>query len=138
RVRASYNPATKDVGFRVDFTEWLPTVTAPLGFGFSLGALGGLNTSSTVSLDAAVSLGFSFGVRLTPLGQGQTLADKFYVEDAAAGGSVFLSAADVNVSARFGFLEIRSTGGSGYLEGSLSTRLKDPATGTPGGRVYLP
>src|SRR5262249_39113014 len=65
------------------------------------------------------------------------LTRRLFVQDATAAGTVRLSASGVNASAKFGFLEITSTGGSTTGSGALTLRLEDPVTGTVGGRAAL-
>ncbi len=136
-VAANFDPATRNLTYHVRFSDDLPAVSAPVRFGFDLGALAGLSSSATVSLGASAGFEFTFGINLTPVAEGQTLADKFFIQDASVNGTATLTATDINASGRFGFLGIETRGGTAGGTVNLSLGLKDPATGTPGGRVRL-
>ncbi len=64
-------------------------------------------------------------------------ARHFFIEDASVSGSVDLTAADVDVSARIGFLDVGIVDGSAAATAGVTVGLKDAATGTPGGRMTL-
>jgi Ca2+-binding RTX toxin-like protein/streptogramin lyase len=137
-ISPNYDPATKELTYHVRFNRDLAAVTAPLQFAYNLGDLVGVSSNANVNLTANAALEFTFGISLTPLGENETLSNKFFIRDASASGTVTLAAANVGASARFGFLEIQAQGGSASGTGTLNVGFKDPATGTPGGKIFLP
>src|SRR5262249_28215065 len=137
-VSPNYDPATKELTYHVRFNRDLAAVTAPLQFAYNLGDLAGVSSNANVSLTANAGLEFTFGISLTPLGQNEALSNKFFIRDASARGTVGLTAANVGASARFGFLEIQAQGGSASGTSSVTVSFRDPATGTPGGKILLP
>ena len=103
------------------------TVTASAGTDEALVQL------NAAALDAAVTqLGFV---------NGQFVADSVeqhvFIEDAVVTASANLTAADLDIAAALGFLDVGIVDGSGTAVASVSVALTDPTTGTPGGRVTL-
>src|SRR5262249_11969088 len=94
-----------------------------INLNLSLGSLGGITTSSTISLTGNAGLKFKMIVDLTPPGSGNYfIANNLFIQDASATGSVTLSAADIDATAKFGFLGIQITDGtaSGTLTAGLA------------------
>lgn len=65
-----------------------------------------------------------------------TLADRFYVEDAVVSGDLSVSG-NIKASALFGNFVGIALDGNGNLNAGIEMGLKDPGTGTPGGKVTL-
>lgn len=82
---------------------------------------------------------------LTPTGQLaiDTILSRTFLEDAAVEAAATLDANDIRAFARFGFLQVEtvdslSIGGNGQATIQVRLPLKDPNSGTVGGRVTLP
>jgi hypothetical protein len=137
-INPAYDPTTHDLSYHVELTAALPSITAPLGFNVNLGDLVGASSSTNVTLAAQASLNFTVGFNLTALATGETLSDKLFVSSASVGGTLDLSATSIRAAARFGFLQIQSSGGTAGITGAtLSMQLKDPVSHRVGGRVTL-
>jgi hypothetical protein len=104
---------------------------------FTVTALAGTDEAllqlNAAALDAAVTqLGFV---------NGQFVADSVeqhvFIEDAVVTASANLTAADLDIAAALGFLDVGIVDGSGTAVASVSVALTDPTTGTPGGRITL-
>jgi hypothetical protein len=63
-IAAKYDPATHDLTYHVKLSDSLPAVLVPIAFNVDLGSLGGINTSSTLSLSANAGLEFTLGINL--------------------------------------------------------------------------
>ncbi|RIK74487.1 MAG: hypothetical protein DCC68_22985 [Planctomycetota bacterium] len=67
-----------------------------------------------------------------------TIAHHVFVEDFSAAADVTLSAPDIDATARFGFLNVAIASGTASGTYSADFDLKDLATQTTGGRVFVP
>jgi hypothetical protein len=137
-ISANFDAAGQDLSYHVQLTESLPTESVPVAYNVAFGqGLASASVSGMVNFHAMVTLQFTVGINLTPQGMGQSLADKLYVQGASASGTLTMDASNISAMAQFGFLQIQSSGGSANATGNLTVNLKDPGSGTPGGRVTL-
>jgi hypothetical protein len=103
------------------------TVTAPAGTDVALLQL------AAATVDAAVTqLRFVNGQYVT-----DSVEHHVFIEDAVVTASAHLTAADLDIAAALGFLDVSIVDGSGTAIAGVSVALTDPTTGTPGGRVTL-
>ncbi|MFV2070034.1 MAG: hypothetical protein ACC645_23960, partial [Pirellulales bacterium] len=63
---ANYDPATKELTFRVDWNHTFVVPPVPLDFSLDLGDFANIETTSTLELAANVDLGMTLGLDLTP------------------------------------------------------------------------
>ena len=136
-INAGYDPTTQNLTYNVQLSETLPTKQTDLDFNFGLGDLAQASTSSTISLDANVMLGFTIGFNLSPMAAGQTLLDKVFLSNATASGTVTMTGSNIAASGEFGFLNVQSSGGTASATGTLGLSLKSPTTGNVGDPVTL-
>lgn len=68
---------------------------------------------------------------------GVTDADRFFIDAAGSmlGGNISLSAADVDATARVGFVDVSINSGTGTASAGVSVSLTDPGTGAADGRI---
>ncbi|WP_428938046.1 hypothetical protein [Fontivita pretiosa] len=125
-INLRYDPATKDLTYRVSFAHAF-SGTAAINLGTSLAPVAELGFSSQFDLEARAGADFTFGVNLTPLQGEQTLGDKFFIQNATLAGSVNLSASDIDALARIGFLGIGVENGNGTLAASAMVQLQNPS-----------
>ncbi len=63
-----YDPIAKEFSFRIKYTTPFAPLTTPFAFDLDFGDLGGLSSSTTISLGAEATLDATLGVKLTRLG----------------------------------------------------------------------
>ena len=119
----SYDPSSDEMTIDVEFAQSFSPASVPINLNLSLGALGGITTSSTISLTANADLAFKMIIDLTPPTPGNPylIANNMFVKDAAVTGQVTLSATDIDATAKFGFVGIQITDGT--ATGTLSAGL---------------
>ena len=138
-IGANYDPATKLLTFHLSFDQALVGVSAPLSLGFDLSeGLADFNASTDASIDADIAFDFGFGVDLNydPSG-GDDLADYAFIDAASISGSMDLAAANIDASARFGFLSIEIVDGTAAAHADFSLALNDPGTVAADGRIAI-
>ena len=137
-IGANYDPATKLLTFHLSFDQALTGVSAPLSLGFDLSeGLADFHASTDASIDADISFNFGFGVDLNYDPSTDDLADYTFIDDASISGSMDLAAADIQASARFGFLAIQVVDGSATAHAEFSLSLNDPGTVAADGRIAI-
>ncbi|MBW1870781.1 MAG: hypothetical protein JRJ19_01880, partial [Deltaproteobacteria bacterium] len=116
---------------------------------FDLGIVG-IHTTEDVNEDGVIDTKDGYGVIEGTQIAGPTLADRLFIENAVVNGNVSLTTPEgpsgdgdtdtfdgINASATFGgFVSIGLHGG-GFLNAGIVAGLKDPDTGTIGGRITL-
>jgi hypothetical protein len=145
----NYDITTNLLTYRIQFAHTFAVTQAPVAFAANLGSVAGLQSSSTLSLNAAVNVGLTFGVDLSPLAPDTTpndpndddsLARHFFIINPTVTGTVSLAATDLEAVARlFNFVEIGVDQGSGSIQSTVAVSLRDPGTQTgTNGRITLP
>ncbi|WP_406700164.1 SdrD B-like domain-containing protein [Singulisphaera sp. Ch08] len=96
-VTADYNPTSRELTFRVSsFETRIDLGTRTIDLGANLGNLGGVKTSSTVSVGATVGGGFTVGIELKPLGEGFALTTATLLSALNAGKGVVIEGGFAN------------------------------------------
>ena len=121
----TYDPGTNELQFVFDFSHNFSPANVPISLSLPLGSLGGITTSSTISLTASADLAFKMIIDLTPPsspGDTYFISNHLSIKDASVSGQVALSATDIDATAKFGFVGIQITDGtaSASLNGSLA------------------
>ena len=136
QIGVNYNPATRDLTYNVRFSHTMQQAVVPINLSAGLGDFANIQSNATVTVNGGVNLQFAFGVNLTPLAPGESLDDKFFLQNATASGNVALAASNISASARLGFLQVQTTGGSASASANMNVALRNPG-GVAGGRVTL-
>ncbi len=136
-LTVGYNAAAQELTYRVVLqnttTSQVP-LTVP-----TLGDLSGFtgDAGAQVTLSAQTNLSFTLGIQLDAITGTQTVADKLFIRDLAAGGTVSLGGQDLRLSALLGMLQIQSSGSTLQANGSLAFGLTQPGH-SAGGTLTLP
>jgi hypothetical protein len=125
-IDAHYDPATHEVKYHVKLGTNLAPRAVPLNFSADLGPLGGVTTTSQLTLDAGLAADFTFGINLSP--GPLSPQGRFFIQGATLKGDLSLSAADIDAAARFGFVNVATSDGHGDIDGSVALSLKNPTT----------
>jgi Ca2+-binding RTX toxin-like protein len=126
-----YNPATDEVTFDLQISHSFSPVSVPINLSLSLGPIGGITTSSAISLTASADVALKMIIDLTPPGSGSyLLANNFFLEDASVAGQLTLSATDIDATARVGFVGIQITDGTAAASLAASLDLHKPGQPT--------
>ena len=91
-----------------------------------------LQLTANAADPAVTQLGFA-----TSQSASGDLTSQFFIQNASASGSVTLATSDLQIAARLGFLDVGVVNGTASATASASVALKDPVSGTPGGRITL-
>src|SRR5262249_30758286 len=118
-----FDPVGNELTFHVVLNDSFAPAPLPLQFTQSLGPVGGISTSSTLSVSATALLDFTFGFKLALPAADQTLADLFFLRNPTVTGTVTLNAADIEALARFAFVKIGIANGTGAVSASLALSL---------------
>ena len=137
-MNLAYDSATKELTYRLNFTESVST-SDRIDFGIDLAeGLADLDVSTDANVTGSVELELDFGIDIDDLVGGGDPLDWFFIQDASAIGSFNLNAADIDASARLGFLDVEVVDGSGMADVLVNVSLQDPGTGDKAdGRIDL-
>ena len=91
-----------------------------------------LQLTANAADPAVTQLGFT-----TSQSASGDLTSQFFIQNASASGSVTLATSDLQFAARLGFFDVGVVNGTALATASASVALKDPVSGTPGGRITL-
>ncbi|MEE8452868.1 MAG: hypothetical protein V3R99_13165, partial [Thermoguttaceae bacterium] len=134
----AYDSPSKELTWTLNLEETF-SVTDALDLGFDLeNGLADVSFSTDASIEAALGLELIVGIDLgdliaTPGDPGRWL----FLRDPTASASLTLTAADLDASARFGFLSIGIVDGSATANPTFSLSLDDPGTHAADGRIDL-
>ncbi|MFT3789353.1 MAG: S8 family serine peptidase [Tepidisphaeraceae bacterium] len=121
-VTQNYDPATQALSFHIDWQKAIST-TLPFRLNVETGPLK-LGANADLSLTANADFGITFGIDLTPPGNGLTLGERFFLDDGRLDANIALNATNVGGSATlFNFLGVNATGGSGVASASIGVDL---------------
>lgn len=136
-VDGKYNCLSDELSFHVRLHHEFAAESIPIDFSVHAGTLAELTTSSTLDLEAEVTLEFDFGIDLSAGLSTDNLTDRFFVDDVAFDGELNLMADDIDLTARIGSIGMHIDDGTASVSGSIALQLKNPTTGEPDGRVTL-
>src|SRR5688572_24290185 len=129
-VDAGYDSASDELTFRLSFQESYSPGTAGVDLGIDLDPLGEFSFSSDFTLNASAGADFTFGIYLGDLAPGQSLADRFFIEDAKLAASISLAANNLAAAAKIGMLGVGINNGNAVLDAAASVELQNPLAGT--------
>jgi len=135
-INAVYNPATDELTFDVAVSQGFAPVTRPLDFSMDMTPLAEITTAGDLAITGQSDVVLTFGFNISPLGAEETMADRFFVQDAAVTAEATLSNSSIVGDARFGFLDIHVADGSVTGSGQAQVEMTDTG-GTPGGRLGI-
>jgi len=125
---ATYDPGTDELRFDLGFSHTFAPASVPINLSLPLGSLGGITTSSTISLTASTDLTLKMIIDLTPPGSGNYfIANNLFIQDASVAGQLTLSATDIDATAKFGFVGIQITDGTASANLSAGLALHKPS-----------
>ncbi|MFN0038401.1 MAG: LEPR-XLL domain-containing protein, partial [Burkholderiales bacterium] len=141
-IGANYDASTKLLTFNLNLHQVLVDIAAPLELGFDLEeGLADFRANVDASINAELDFSLVFGVDLNfNPGNGDSLEDFVFIDDAQLSGSIDLAAENLDASARFGFLSIGIVDGSATGNADFSISLSDPGSNSApasAGRIDL-
>ena len=113
---AGYDPVRRELTYRLVLQQSFSR-RVPLGFNVNFSDLSGLDGNAEVTVTGRLRLTLTMGMALAGA---QAPADRLFFRDLNADGEAYVAAADLNLAARFGFLQIISAGASARTDGTLA------------------